>query len=430
MTSDHVGNESCYVFVVLPGRIDPTLAGRYVLDTDRAGETVGRFVYGNSYLNRDDALPFDPVELTLSKEAYETTCMGGVFGVLRDASPDFWGRRIIEKRLGMAALTEIDYLLHSPDDRAGALMFSSEKDYTGDGKPFNRVMDLERLQSVADEVISGEQPADASMRRAMMEDMLKLGSSVGGMRPKTVIWDDGALWIAKFNTKDDRWNNAKVEHATLELARSVGIRAAESRLVVAGGRDVLLVKRFDRYGDGQEEALMRRRMVSALTILKTSDSISDRQRWSYVALAEEMRRFCANPADDIRELFRRMVFNALISNADDHPRNHAFIADKDWRLSPAYDLTPMPQISLEHRDLAMICGEHGRAASRDNMLSASRRFMTGKDEAEEIIGQMSDRVGESWRRVFSECGVSEADMEALAPAFLYPGFLNWRLDKW
>jgi serine/threonine-protein kinase HipA len=424
MTSDNVGNESCYVFIILPGQLRPTLAGRYVLDTNRTGETVGRFVYGNSYLNRDDALPFDPVELVLSKETYETTRMGGIFGAVRDASPDFWGRRIIEKRLGRAVLTEIDYLLHSPDDRAGALVFSPSKEYTGGRKAFNRVMDIERLQSVVDEVISGEQPAAASMRRAMIEDMLKLGSSVGGMRPKTVVWDGGSLWIAKFNTKDDRWNNAKVEHATLELARSAGIRTAESRLVEAGERDVLLVKRFDRYGDGPEDALMRRRMVSALTILKASDSISDRQRWSYVALAEEMRRFCANPADDLCELFRRMVFNALISNADDHPRNHSFVADMDWRLSSAYDLSPMPQISLERRDLAMICGEHGRAASRDNILSASRRFMIGKEEAAEIVEQMSDRIGKSWRHVFSECGVSEADMEMLAPAFLYPGFFG------
>jgi serine/threonine-protein kinase HipA len=424
MTSDNIGNESCYVFIVLPGRHKPILAGRYVLGTDRTGETIGRFVYGNSYLNRDGALPFDPVELVLSKETYETTRMGGIFGAIRDASPDFWGRRIIEKRLGRAVLTEIDYLLHSPDDRAGALVFSLDKEYTGDRKAFNRVMDLERLQFVADEVILGERPTAASIRRAMIEDMLKLGSSVGGMRPKTVIWDDGSLWIAKFNTKDDRWNNAKVEHATLELARSVGIRAVESRLVNAGTRDVLLVKRFDRYGDGPEDALMRRRMVSALTILKASDSVIDHRKWSYVALAEEMRRFCANPTDDVRELFRRMVFNALISNADDHPRNHAFIADKDWRLSPAYDLAPMPQISLERRDLAMICGEHGRAASRDNILSASHRFMIGKEEAAEIVEQMSDRIGKSWHRVFSECGVSEADMEMLAPAFLYPGFFN------
>jgi serine/threonine-protein kinase HipA len=127
----------------------------------------------------------------------------------------------------------------------------------------------------------------------------------------------------------------------LELARQCGIHAAESRIVTVGGRDLLLIRRFDRAKT--PAGYNRARMISSLTALRADDSPMLRDRWSYVLLAEELRRIVSEPKADARELFRRMCFNALISNTDDHPRNHAFIAfDRNWRLSPAYDLLPQP----------------------------------------------------------------------------------------
>ena len=143
------------------------------------------------------------------------------------------------------------------------------------------------------------------------------------------------LWIAKFNRADDRWNYARVEHAMLVLAKKCGISAAESRVVQVGGKDVLLVRRFDRFKT--ENGYARARMISGLTLLQADEN--ERDRWSYISLAEEIRRLVANPSRDAPELFRRMCFNALISNIDDHPRNHALIAkEREWNLSPAYDL--------------------------------------------------------------------------------------------
>ena len=159
---------------------------------------------------------------------------------------------------------------------------------------------------------------------------------------------------------------------------------AESKLVTVGGRTALLVKRFDR--EKVAAGYLRSRMISALTLLRTNDSSQSMEKWSYPALAEELRRASAEPKRDAQELFRRMCFNALISNTDDHPRNHALIAkDKDWRLSPAYDLTPVPQISLEERDLAMICGDQGRIANAKNLMSQSGRFLLSNEEANAIV---------------------------------------------
>jgi serine/threonine-protein kinase HipA len=244
---------------------------------------------------------------------------------------------------------------------------------------------------------------------------------MGGARPKAVVEDDGALWVAKFNRSDDKWNTARVEHAMLNLARACGLTTAESRLVTVGDTDVLLVKRFDR--EKAQKGYFRARMISALTLLRSADTYRSRDRWSYILLVEELRRASAEPKKDATELFRRMCFNALISNTDDHPRNHAFLArDQDWRLSPAYDLTPTAPVSLERRDLALVCGDEGRFANARNLLSQSARFLLEPAEAGKIVDDMTEQVRATWRNTARGAGVTEADCERIAGAFVYPGF--------
>jgi serine/threonine-protein kinase HipA len=186
------------------------------------------------------------------------------------------------------------------------------------------------------------------------------------------------------------------------------------------GENVLLIRRFDRQKTAR--GYTRARMISGLTVLRADESSQSRNRWSYVVLAEELRRVVLRPKEDARELFRRMCFNALISNLDDHPRNHAFIAfDKDWRLSPAYDLTPSPVISQDRRDLAMECGDQGRYANEGNLLSQCARFLLEKDEARGIVLGMKDQIEKTWYSTVRACGVSENDAEAIRGAFVYPG---------
>jgi serine/threonine-protein kinase HipA len=426
MTSE-IGVTECYVYITLPGAVDYVTAGRFLMETDRAGIAVGRFVYGKSYLARADAVAIDPVELKLGTGTYRTTALKGMFGALRDAGPDYWGRRVIEKHAGKAQLGELDYLLYAPDDRAGALGFGLNQQPPAPKRHFNKTLDLETLLKLADAIIADEdvpQGAEADQ----VEDLMLIGTSMGGARPKAVVEDDDGLWIAKFNRPDDPWNYARIEHAMLLLARACGMETAESKITTVGDRDVLLVKRFDR--EKAKGGYHRARMISGLTLLRTEDTHQHRQRWSYVLMAEELRRVSAHPQDDARELFARMCFNALISNTDDHPRNHAMIArEADWRLSPAYDLTPSTPVSIERRDLALQCGDLGRYAHAENLLSQCARFMLKPDEARTLIDDMEQRIKNTWYETARRVGVSERDCEKIAPAFVYPGFRLQLLDK-
>ena len=236
-----------------------------------------------------------------------------------------------------------------------------------------------------------------------------------------MLEDQEALWIAKFNRRDDRWNTARVEHAMLVLARECGLSGSQSRLTPIADRDALLVGRFDRHPAAP--GYRRARMLSALTLLRAQDSHQDRECGSYVTLAEELRRISAQPRADSAELFRRMVFNALIWNLDDPPRNHALIAmGEAWALSPAYDLTPTIAVSLERRDLAMICGNHGRYTNAQNLLSQCERFLLTRKEAAQIIDHMEVTVRERWYDVARREGVTERDWQRVGGAFADEGF--------
>jgi serine/threonine-protein kinase HipA len=422
MTSE--APSECFVYITLPGETEPVAAGRYALAPNRRGLLEGRFVYGRSYLSRPNAVALDPVELRLAPRTYSTVSLGGVFGALRDASPDHWGRRVIQRHLATAQPGEMDYLLHSPDDRAGALGFGLNQAPPAPKRSFNRTLDLAALQSIADALVN-EDALPAGDGREQVEALLMIGTSMGGARPKAVVEDADGLWIAKFNRPDDPWNSARVEHAMLLLARDCGLFTAHSRVVDVGGRDVLLVKRFDR--EKVAQGYLRARMVSALTLLRAEDTYQSRDKWSYVLLAEELRRVCADPAQNAVELFRRMCFNALISNTDDHPRNHAVMArNVEWTLSPAYDLTPTAPLSTERRDLAMACGDAGRFANAENLLSQSARFLLARDAAGAIMAAIEARVRGSWHATARSAGVSHRDCEKIAPAFAYPGFRQAR----
>jgi serine/threonine-protein kinase HipA len=238
------GATECFVYITLPGETSPVTAGKFVLARNARGDALGQFVYRGKYLDDARAVEIDPLELKLSKRTYETTLLGGVFGALRDAGPDYWGRRVIEKHAGKAKLGELDYLLESPDDRAGALGFGLNTEPPAPLRKFNRTIDLEKLQDLADALVKDTIPNDPQAQQ--VQDLMLLGTSMGGARPKAVVQDDDALWVAKFNTAGDRWNNTRVEHAMLRLARECGLTTAESKIETVGGKDVLLVKRFDR----------------------------------------------------------------------------------------------------------------------------------------------------------------------------------------
>ena len=408
----------CYVYIVLPGETTFVTAGRFTVRETRDGAAVGEFIYGRSYRERTNAVELDPVEIRLQTGTLETAKMGGFFGAIRDAMPDSWGRKVIARHT-RGPVSEFDCLLRAPDDRAGALGFGRNTEPPFPQNRFNRTLDLERLQQAADALINDD-PALAGSAAEQAEDLLLLGgTSMGGARPKAVVDDDGALWIAKFARTDDSYNQPRAEHALLELAKTCGLNAADTRLTTVAGRDVLLVRRFDR--DRADGGYRRHRMVSAVTLLRTDDDATTRTDWSYLLLADEIRRVSTAPQEDLRELFRRMVFNAAITNLDDHPRNHAILAREDgWRLSPAYDLTPFAVIAQE-RSLALDCGLHGRGANRANLVSGHGRFMLSREEATQIFDGIVETVRDEWQPALRRAGVSEPECERLSRAFVYEG---------
>jgi serine/threonine-protein kinase HipA len=408
MTSER----ECYVYIVPPGATEFVTAGRFQVSPTPDGDPVGRFVYGRRYLERNDAVELDPVELRLRRGLYETARMEGFFGAIRDSMPDFWGRRVIERSTRHTQLEEFDYLMYGPDDRAGALGFGLNVEPPAPQRRFNRTLNLERLQTSADAIVN-DVPNLAGSAARQVEELMLVGTSMGGARPKAVVEHGQDLWLAKFTRHDDRWNHPRVEHGLLKLAKACGLTVVDSDIITVGGRDVLLVRRFDR--DRVENGYRRHRMVSALTLLQSDDDPVARQEWSYILLADEIRRVSTEPEVDLRELFSRMCFNAVVSNLDDHPRNHAVLAkDRGWRLSPAFDLTPTPMIALERRDLAMACGSVGRYANRENLLSQYGRFLLSGEEATAILDHIVETVRSAWRPTMRRAGVSEADCEAIA----------------
>lgn len=409
-------SDRAYVYLQLPGSLEVVTAG-YFEQTEHTGVPVGVFVYNPTYLEGQDAVPLDPFELPLRPGRFETVKLKGIFGALRDASPDAWGRRIIERHLNRVTLSEVDYLLHSPEDRVGALAFGRGKTPPAPTTRFNQVIALEKLLKFAEAV----EADDSITLPQQFTELIQPGTSLGGARPKNVVETEEGLWIAKFPEKGDRWNNTRVEASMLTLARECGLRACDVRVVEVADADVLLVRRFDRVK--APGGYLRHRFVSALTALNAGETISERARWSYLLLADELRRRSHCASLDLRELFGRMVFNALVSNTDDHPRNHGLIAPgKDFELAPAYDLTPNPLTSAERRDLALTVGRFNRYANRENLLSECERFRLDKPQATAIIDQMKQTVEGRWHAVLRSHGVTEKDCALLARAFVYPGF--------
>ena len=407
----------CYVYLQLPGSMEVVTCGQYEREPAAAAGAVGRFIYRRRYRARPDAVALDPIGLPLTDRVVETAGLGGIHGALRDATPDAWGRHVIERALGRTDLDEMDYLLNAPEDRFGALSFGLGKEPPPPVRRFNRIVQLAQLREAAARLEAGESPATFPEHLRML---VAPGTSLGGARPKSVVEDDQGLWLAKFPARADRWNNAVVEAAMLALARRADIRTPPTRLEPLGDETVLLLGRFDR--DKTEAGYLRHRVLSGLSVLGAGEAVTDRQRWSYLLLSDEIQRRSERPVDDKAELYRRMVFNALISNDDDHPRNHALVArGVGWRLAPAYDLGPHPSTS-QQRELALVAGLHGRAARRGNLLSAAPRFGLDPTAATAIVDGIKATVAAHWESEVRRLGGTTADCDAIRSAFAYAGF--------
>jgi serine/threonine-protein kinase HipA len=400
------------VYVDLQGT--PHLVGRLWarMRKDRESAT---FEYDKSWLAHPERFSLEPA-LKLGPGPFHTPSDKPLFGAIGDSAPDRWGRVLMRRaerrraeREGQTPRTvrEIDYLLMVDDEaRQGALRFAERE-----GGPFLAehgptkippLIELPRLLSAAEHVLS-DTDTDEDLRL-----LLAPGSSLGGARPKASVRDrDGHLAIAKFPNKGDEVNTVLWEAVALTLAAKAGIPVPAWRIETVADRPVLLLHRFDR------EQETRVPFLSAMSMLDAKDN----EARSYLEFVDVLRQHGAAPKEDMHALWRRIVFSILISNTDDHLRNHGFLwaGPAGWRLSPAYDLNPVPT-DIKPRVLTTAIDLDDGKASLKLALHVASYFELGEGEARKIAGQVGKAVF-MWRKVAAKLGLTSAEIERMASAF-------------
>lgn len=388
------------------------LAGRLWSHRRRNRESA-TFSYSPDYLAREEAYELDPM-LPLLDGPQQTPEERATFGAFSDCAPDRWGRRLIQRterqwagreETAEKSFGEVDYLLGARDDlRQGALRFRDPESaiYLADER--GGVPDLIQLPTLlsAAERMERDEASEEELRR-----LLRGGSSLGGARPKAhVVDNDGRLAIAKFPSPADEWDVMRWEYVALTLARAAGISVADSALHEIDGKAVLIVDRFDRRGKA------RLGYVSAMTMLEATDEDSG----CYLDIADAIETHSAGAGEELAQLWRRISFSVLISNTDDHLRNHGFLrtSTAGWSLSPAFDLNPNPEPGPRRLSTAI---DYGTDAARlDVLMDVAEHFRLGAADAGRAIGEVAAATGE-WRTVARRAGLERAEIERMAPAF-------------
>ena len=389
------------------------LAGRLYSHRHRGVESAS-FAYDDRYLAGPEAYALDPA-LPLVTGALQTPVGHALFGAFSDCAPDRWGRTLIKRAeiaraklagTGPHSMSEAEILLGVRDDlRQGALRFRHSEEgpflaVEDSGVPI--LTDLPKLLEIA------ERAESDSADYADLKRLLRAGSSLGGARPKAHVIDAaGRIAIAKFpSASSDTWNVMAWEKVALDLARDAGIKVPDSQLIHVGARNVLVVDRFDRRGT------TRVGYVSAMTMLEARDG----DQRSYLEIAGVIEERSAATTADLNQLWRRMAFSILISNTDDHLRNHGFLHERadSWSLSPAFDLNPNPDPGPKELSTAIDFSD--TRASVDTLMEVAEYFRLNAEGATDVLTRVSSAVGR-WRAVAATHGLQQADINAMEPAF-------------
>lgn len=393
-----------YVWIWLPGEVEPVVAGKLTAE----GNTLV-FNYGKSYLERDNAIAIYDRELPLRPGALPLPKGLTIPGCIRDGAPDAWGRRVLLNRLlgrkgksaDVSQLDELAYLLESGSDRIGALDFQLSPVEYVPRSPINA--SLEELLRSAEKVEKGV-PLNADL-----DEALHHGSSIGGARPKALLEHQDKKYIAKFSSTTDIYSVVKAEFVAMRLAKLCGLHAAEVDLSSALGKDVLLIERFDRICC--EKGWQRRPMLSALTLLGLEEMMA--RYASYQDLAEIVRHKFTEVQATLKELFARIVFNILVGNTDDHARNHAaFWNGETLSLTPAYDICPQGRSGNEATQ-AMLIGDDNRMSRVSSCLDAAHQYLLSPADAREIISHQLTMIGHCWNDVCRKADLNETDRRLL-----------------
>jgi serine/threonine-protein kinase HipA len=381
----------------------------------RNGRESMSFEYDRNWLNHPKRFSLDPA-LKLVAGSFHASSDKPLFGAIDDSAPDRWGRLLMrrserknaehEKRTARA-LKEIDFLLMVDDEgRQGALRFKREEQgpflTTYDKNHIPPLVAVGKLLTAANHVMQ-ESDTEEDLRL-----LLAPGSSLGGARPKSSVWDkDGHLAIAKFPRKDDEMDLIAWEAVALLLASKAGITVPEWRLELVGRRQILLSRRFDRKKN------IRIPFLSAMSVLGAKDN----EMHSYLEIADAIRQMSASPKEDLEALWRRIVFNVLISNVDDHLRNHAFLYSglSGWRLSPAYDVNPTPT-DIKPRILSTAIDLIDPSASLDVAVSVAHYFELDNIQAKKIFKEVGSATA-LWREEATKLKIKKIEIDRMASAF-------------
>jgi len=375
------------------------------------------FEYADSWLANPERFALEP-GLELHPGPFHTRAGQPLFGALGDSAPDRWGRTLIARaerrrarveRRKPRALREIDYLLAVNDEtRQGALRFTLAENGPYVAQPLGvesvpPLVDLARLLSATDALLANDETAED------LRLLIDPGASLGGSRPKASVRDrDGSLLVAKFPARTDPYNQVVWEGIALELARRAGIEVPASRIEHVSGRDVILISRFDR---------RKGRRIPFLSALGALGAL-DNEVHSYLEIADALRYQAAAAREDLAALWRRIVFNVLISNTDDHLRNHAFLyaGPRGWRLAPAYDLNPVPTDIKPRMLSTSIAEDPDLTASLELALDVAEHFGLKQNGARAIVAQVQ-RAAREWATVARSFGLKRNEIERMATAF-------------
>ena len=398
--------------VYLPSTIQPIPAA--LLKVERQGVVEsGTLSYGRQYQQKHNFRfhPDPALSLAINHLPAKRIRDGGALPpYLKDSLPDAWGRLVLAAANQGAALDDYAMLSCTNQHRIGALVVIHDEPQVLAETP---QLSLDELYEMAMAIQYGKEvPVD--IRR-----LLTQGGSLGGARPKASIADQGALWLAKFPLREDPFNIELAEAGAMALAKMCGIQTAEFRCVEINQRIIFLIKRFDRITSPEGE--QRIHFLSASGLLNVA---YESGQGSYVELAQAISRFGVNPKQDCQELFRRMVFNILIDNTDDHIKNHGFlhVGDNQYRLAPVYDVHPQGT-HLQYMGMPLV--NENASPSLEQLLAEVHHFHFQRNEAINVVRELIATVSQAWRKKMVDAGMSDADLRYIA-AHLDPLHARWR----
>lgn len=396
----------------------PCLIGRLYVGVIKGGETYS-FEYDADWLVKNKMkVSLDPQLQPFTGRQFPTG--KNIFGIFADASPDRWGRVLMNKRERIIAgkegrkprkLYDSDYLLGVYDEtRMGGIRFKLDVDgpFLSDDKE-NGVPPWAYLRTL-EEAARNYENDETGITDQWINQLIKPGSSLGGARPKaTVIDTQGRLWIAKFPSKNDESDTGAWEKVVHDLAGLCGLNVPESKLEkFSKYGSTFLVRRFDR------DEKRRIHFASAMTLLGKTDGASAEDGTSYLDIVSFIKAYSSNPKADLLELWKRIVFNMAVTNTDDHLRNHAFIFGKNgWELSPLYDVNPVPYGD----ELSLLVDDEDNHISMELAVNTANRFGIQREVAEKIVSEIQKVVRDNWERLAKEHGLSRGQIEYMRPAF-------------